>query len=449
MISENDIRISRLCLEWALSEGACSARVSLNCSDADTIGLRNGEIDKLSHSADRSILLHIFIEGRYGTFSTNRLSEEDLKAFVKESVAITSLLSADPCNRLPEAQLTAKGCTGGEEAGLYDPACESLSADEKMEIAKSESIYEDTLKQEDWKLISEEIEYGDSVSDSYIIDSNGFEGRHKETTFGVYSEVSIEADGKLLSGYWWKNVPRLGGMERGGTSRKALERALSGRGPVPAESGRINIAVDNTCSTRLLAPVVSALDGGSIQQKNSFLVDMLGRKVFSEDFTLEDRPLDYGEPGARMFDSEGVAAKNRTIIDKGVVKEYFINTFQAAKMGVNQTIEGPSRLCIRAFTDGETKKDISLQDILELLGEGILVTGFNGGNCDPTTGDFSYGVEGFLFRDGKVGKPFHEAVITGNMKDLWSKLTAVGTDIRCGAAWRIGSLGFKEIDFSA
>lgn len=449
MISEKEIRISRLCLDWAIAEGAGSARVSMNSGCADTITFRNGEIDRLSHCADRSILLQIYMGGRYGTFSTNRLSEKDLLGFVRESVGITSMLSPDECFRLPSPERTARGFTKGDEAGLYDSGYGDLSADQKMDIARSETIFKETQPEDGWKMISEEVEYGDSVSDSYIIDSNGFEGRHKETSFGVFSDVTIEADGKILSGCMWKNVPRLDELERGGTSRKALERALAGRCPVPAESGCVNMVIENTCSSRLVAPIVNALDGGAIQQRNSFLTGLLGTKVFSDNLFLEDRPHDFGKPGARMFDSEGVATKDRIIIGNGVVKEYFINTFQSAKLGMEATIEGPSVLSLRPFADGKTKKDISLQDILEVLGDGILVTGFNGGNCDPTTGDFSYGVEGFLFKDGVRGKPFHEAVVTGNMTSLWSRLAAAGSDIRTGAAWRIGSLGFKDIDFSA
>ncbi|MCQ2143523.1 MAG: TldD/PmbA family protein [Bacteroidales bacterium] len=449
MISENDIRISRLCLDMAIAEGAGAARVSLTKGSADPVTMRNGEIDKLRHSADRSTLLQIYMGGRYGTFSTNRLAEEDLAGFVKESVEITSMLSPDECYGLPSPERTAKGFTEGSEAGLYDPACENLQAEEKMEIAKGELIFGAVAPEDDWKLISEEVEYGDSVSDSYIIDSNGFEGRHKETSFGVFSEVTIESDGKILSGYWWRNVPRLEELERGVTSRKALSRALDARGPVPVAGGRLNIVIDNSCASRLVSPLMAALDGGAVWQKSSFLGDDLGKKVFSENLTFEDRPHDFGKPGARLFDSEGVATRNRAIIENGVVREFFINTFQSAKLGLEGTVEGPSRLCIRPFADGETKKDISLQDILELLGDGMLITGFNGGNCNPTTGDFSYGVEGYAFKDGCKGKPFREAVITGNMKGLWSKFAAAGTDIRPGAAWNIGTLGFRDIDFSA
>ena len=79
----------------------------------------------------------------------------------------------------------------------------------------------------------------------------------------------------------------------------------------------------------------------------------------------------------------------------------------------------------------------------------MYVTGFNGGNCNPVTGDFSYGVEGFAFRDGKISHPVREMLITGNMKDLWNKLIAAGSDTKDGVRWKITSLALDAVYFSA
>ena len=95
------------------------------------------------------------------------------------------------------------------------------------------------------------------------------------------------------------------------------------------------------------------------------------------------------------------------------------------------------------------EKSISLEDILKRCGSGILVTGFNGGNCNPVTGDFSFGVEGFAFSRGKVTHPVREMLITGNMIELWNSLTAAGTDARSSARWQIPSLAFENVSFSA
>jgi PmbA protein len=90
-----------------------------------------------------------------------------------------------------------------------------------------------------------------------------------------------------------------------------------------------------------------------------------------------------------------------------------------------------------------------LQTILQECSSGILVTGFNGGNCNPVSGDFSFGIEGFAFSKGKITHPVREMLITGNMVSLWNNLIAAGSDYRKSARWQTGSLAFENVSFSA
>ena len=76
------------------------------------------------------------------------------------------------------------------------------------------------------------------------------------------------------------------------------------------------------------------------------------------------------------------------------------------------------------------------------------LTGFNGGNSNSTTGDFSYGVEGFLIEGGKLAQPVSEMNVTGNLVTHWSNLAEVGNDPRLSSSWRIPSLQFDGVDFS-
>ena len=80
---------------------------------------------------------------------------------------------------------------------------------------------------------------------------------------------------------------------------------------------------------------------------------------------------------------------------------------------------------------------------------GIYVTGFNGGNCNPVTGDFSFGIEGFAFKQGKIAHPVKEMLITGNIMTLWNSLIAAGSDARESSRWQIPSLAFDNVSFSA
>ena len=80
--------------------------------------------------------------------------------------------------------------------------------------------------------------------------------------------------------------------------------------------------------------------------------------------------------------------------------------------------------------------------------KGILVTGFNGGNSNSTTGDFSFGIEGFLVENGKIVQPVSEMNITGNMLQLWSNIGEVGNDIYKNSSWLTPSVLFEGVDFS-
>ena len=127
-------------------------------------------------------------------------------------------------------------------------------------------------------------------------------------------------------------------------------------------------------------------------------------------------------------------------------------------MGIRPTVESPSRPVIRPFLKRKDsavpanlnygENNLNLQVVLAEMQEGILVTGFNGGNCNRTTGNFSYGVEGFAFRNGKIIHPVKEMLVTGNMISLWKSIVAAGSDAREGARWQIPTLAFANVDFS-
>ena len=514
IITEKEIEAARFCLKCASNLGAEGARVSLSKNVLDTVALLNGGVDKVTHCADRSIYLYLYIDGKYGTYSTNLLENEQLEDFVRRAVDATRMLTRDEFRKLPEASRCERNAVDGVELGLYDPAYAEITPRQRTEMAMAGSIFPGDDVQKNvpgdatddasdnasynasydarvtdaapYRIISEECEWNDSVDDNYLIDSQGFEGRHTETSFSFWTEVTICAeDGKKYSGYSWKASTRLKDVSAAGCSQEALEKAVAQMNPKRVRSGKKTMVVDCNASSRLVSPLLSALSASAIQQKNSFLEGCLGKKVFSQDFYLDDLARTPGKAGSRLFDTEGVATADRVVIEGGVVRMFFVNTYMAGKTGLEPTIEGVSRPVVRPFsvipddtsvipdlignlndksrlTDSRSQpgmterkaqpimmETLSREDIMRLCGEGILVTGFNGGNCNQTTGDFSYGIEGFLFRKGRIVHPVKEMVITGNMTDLWGSIIAAGTDAREGTRWQIPTLAFKDVTFNS
>lgn len=445
MITQNEINIARHCISYAMENGAGAVRVSISDSTMDSCTMLNGVLDKVTHAADRSIYLYIFADRRYGTFSTNRLEKSDLEKFITQSIAMVRMLGEDQCRTLPDPSRTAKDAVTGRELGLYDARYEESDSDSRLARAKQMSICQN-VSAEGYALISEECEYSESYDDNFVIDSQGFEGRHTETCFSAFAEMTIQdAEGAKYSGFWWESSFDKDGISLQGCSKKALERAVRQIGPKKRRSGHYKMVVDTSVATKLISPILTALNASSIQQKMSFLDGTLGQKVFPESMTLMDLARTPQKNGSRLFDTEGVATKDAPIIENGVVRQYFVNTYMAAKMGIEPTVEDISRPCLLPLKDNS----LSLTDLLQLSGSGILVTGFNGGNCNPVTGDFSFGIEGFAFSKGKVTHPVREMLITGNILELWNNLIAVGSDARPSVRWQIGSLAFDNVSFSA
>lgn len=461
MITQSEIQTAQRCISIALGNGASASRVCMTKSVNDTYTILNSELDKVTHSTDRSVYIYLYVDGRYGTFSTNRLEEAELEAFIIKAIGMVRMLGEDHCRTLPESSRTAKDAKSGLELGLYDTAYEGIDADARLRTAEGLSICSSLAVDEDgfmetdgrrFRIISEECEYTDSIDDIYTVDSQGFEGRHTETSFNCFTEMTIEdTEGNKYSSYWWEASPFIKDINGSECSRTAFQKAVSQIGPKKRRSGQYRMVVDTAVASKLISPILSALNAASIQQKMSFLDGSIGKRVFPEGFTLMDYARTPGRTGARLFDTEGVATKDAPIIESGIVRQYFVNTYMANKMQITPTIEDISRPCVLPYLRDEPvpSDGISRQDILRRCGNGILVTGFNGGNCNPTTGDFSFGVEGFAFSRGRITHPVREMLITGNLLTLWKSLLAAATDARPGTRWQIPTLAFDSVSFSA
>jgi PmbA protein len=296
----------------------------------------------------------------------------------------------------------------------------------------------------EYEIVSEEGEYSDSVYDSVVMDTNGVCCRHSETSFDYGVEITIESEGEKYSGYWWDASSRLAELDAAACGRKALARAVGQIGSEPAPSGRYTAVIDAEMASKVVSPLLRALSGYAIQQQNSFLLDSLGKQVFPEGLTIMDLPRIPGQTCSKYFDSEGVATVEAPIIEAGVVKEYFINSYMAGKLQMAPTVEDATRPKVLPWPCAGLDRDA----ILRRCGSGIFVTDFNGGNSNPVTGDFSYGIEGYLFEDGRIVRPVSGMLMTGNLLTLWSRLLVAGDDARPCQSKLIPTLAFGEVDFS-
>ena len=470
MLEMDEKMMTQECLKMAFEAGASKARASLSKNTMNIVATLDGEVDKVTACLDRSITVNLFVDGRYGTFSTNKLETEALRSFIGRAVETTRMLAPDPCRDLPDFQRTAKDASDGNELGICDTAWASVTPEQRITFALDNCVQRRQGRvapakfferatcvavasrdnnslpapQKDWKLISEEGEYSDSEYWNYVVDTQGTEVLHAETSFEFFTELTIQdSRGRKYSGGWWEAAPLLKDFHPEKVAPAALEEAVMQIGPKRCRSGKYCAVIDSEVSQKVLNPILNALNAFNIQQKNSFLTEALGKQVFPAGLDIMDMPRIPGEACGKMFDSEGVATANHYIVKDGVVQEFFVNTYMANKLGVAPTIEDATRPVICKYGN-----EVSRQDIMDFCQDGILITDFCGGNSNPATGDFSYAIQGYRFKDGKILHPVREMLITGNIVDLWSHLLAAGDDARRCRAKLTPTLAFDQVDFS-
>ena len=429
--------IARKALETVLELGASDCRINLAESTQTSISYLNGEIEKLQQSSSSAMGIAIFTEGRYGSFSTNRMDMDELRPFLRRCIESCRLLTPDNYRTMPDRNTYYKN--DKPDLQLLDGRYQSIPFADKAAFLKATDAEAD---KSDSRLISTACDWDDCLKSEYIIDSRGLEVEDCRTAYSVSCECTVRGHGEARPQNNWFEGSVFFDRLPSGCGRKAYERTVPMIDSRKLPSGKYNIILENTVSARAVSAVIAALNGAALQQKNSFLLDSLGKRIFPEQLHIADNPLLPGRTGSTYYDSEGVATSQRDIIRDGQVCTYFLNTYFANKLGMPRTAED-------AFAVYFPKNSgIGLEDIMQRTGTGVLITGFNGGNSNPVTGDFSYGIEGWYFENGRRLYPVKEMNLTGNFLNLWNNSIFIGNDPIGFMEWQIPTLAFEGADIS-
>jgi PmbA protein len=428
--------LANLVMAHALKNGAEQVSVSVNASRRSDIDIRDQKIDKLKESVRNSLTVELFVEKKYSAHTTSRLKKEDLFHFVEEAIAATRFLAEDPFRTLPDPELYYKG--GGSDLHVLDSGLDAVDARTKIGLATQ--VHDEAFKKDE-RIISVTSTYSDSISNRVLVTSNGFSGEKSTSNVSLSADVSVKGDTGRPSDYWYENAIFLDKLIKTGIGNKALDRAIRKLGPKKIRTGKYPVIIENRTASSLLYPLYSALSGYSIYQKQSFLAGKENKAIASPGLTVFDDPFVQSGSGSALFDSEGLATVKRPIIEEGILRNFYIDTYYGKKLKMNPTSGDSTNLIFNAG-------DRDLARMMQSIKKGVFITGFNGGNCNGSTGDFSYGIEGFYIENGKIVHPVNEMNITGNMNQFWFSLVELANDAMENEAFRTPSMMFENIDLS-
>ncbi|MCH9683223.1 MAG: TldD/PmbA family protein [Deltaproteobacteria bacterium] len=424
-------------VEMAKKAGADHAWASAGTSRSTECHVRDGALEKMQHSHSRRLSVDLYVDGRYFNHTTSDLRDGPLREFMAEAVALTGALEPDPHRALPDPALY-KG-RASVDLQAVDGGLASLDNEGRLALCHAM----DGRMSGKTDVISASSTVFDGRFGSAQASSNGFSGAHESTFVGTYGNVTLQGEGDRR--------PE-GGMGVGARHRgdlldpqwigdEALRRAKARLGSRKGPTITTTLVVDRMAAGRLLYSLMAPARGWSVQQGRSLWADKIDKAAISKVLTLVDQPLLPRAMGSRLFDGEGIAAKPMTVFEGGALRNLFLDTYYARKLGKTPTSGGSSNLVV---TPGEGDLDSLVAD----AGKGVYVTSWLGGNSDATSGEFSLGLRGHLIEGGKIGAPVGEMNVTGNLLDLFSRLSKVGGDPWTYGSLHIPTMVFEDVSFS-
>jgi len=416
-------------IQYARKQGATAASAEVSDGFGQGISVRNGEVETIEYNRDKGLSISVYIGQRRGNASTSDFSPQAVRDTVDAALNIARFTAIDDCAGLPEADMLA---TEFPDLDLYHPWL--LNVEDAISLARE---CEEAAFATDNRINNSEGA-NVNVHEAHFVYANslGFVGGFPTSRHSVSCAVIAGKDDEMQRDYWYsvaRNAAEILKVEEiGRIAAERTVRRLKGR---DLATMQCPVLFEAPIAASLIGHFVSAVSGGSLYRKSSFLLDQLGKKIFSPVIHIEDVPDIRRGLASSSFDDEGVKAQRRTIIEAGVLNGYFLGSYSARKLGMKTTgnAGGNHNLIVKS---GE----LDFNGLLKKMDRGLLVTELLGHGVNPVTGDYSRGAAGFWVEHGEIQYPVEEITIAGNLKEIFNGIVAVGNDILVQGSRQCGSI---------
>jgi PmbA protein len=404
-----------------------------------------GEIREYKNSGDAGLSFRGVYRGRMGYAYSERIGD-DVIPFLVENAAQNAEIIEDP-----DIEDLFAGSPEYPAVKTWDESLSRIPAGDK--IAMALKMEKAALRYDKRVVALDYCQLGTGEGERYIANSLGLKIADRENYAFAFSMPRVQGDnGQVKSnGEDWRGKA-LDRFDPEALGRKSAEIALSYLDAKSVPTGNYRIIFNGNAMGELLQTFAGIFNAENVQKGFSLLKDKIGGKIAAETVTLRDDPLLDNRWGSASFDSEGVAARNKIIIDRGILKTYLHNRKTAKKDGVEPTGNGfkgsfkssvgiaPTNLYI---LPGDQSRDA----LLALKDHGLLISNLAGlhSGANPTSGDFSVSAEGHLVEQGRKSRAVEQITLAGNFFTLLQNILAVGSDLEFKGSISSPSVLVKEL----
>lgn len=416
-------------LDRAKHFGATAAEVSLSAGVGQNVGVRLGKLEEIEHNRDHGLSLTVYKGQKKGFASTSDFSDGAIDRVIHAAMNIAQHTQEDEYSGLADPADLATHCP---DLSLYhfDP----ISIEASIQLATET----ERLAMAEDKRISNSDGAGVSCYFGVRVygNSHGFLQAYPSSRFGLNCTLIAQEDGNMQRDGSYtvaRNKNDLWSIER--VAKDAAEQTLSHLGARQIQTTEVPVVFRYDAASGLIGHFLSAISGGALYRKQSFLVDSLGERIFPDFISIDDDPTLQKGLASSPFDAEGVATQKRHLVDEGIVQGYLLSSYSARRLGMQTTGNAGGSHNITV-----AKQNYSLPDLLKQMGTGLLVTDLIGQGVNLITGDYSRGANGFWVEGGEITHPVEEITIASNLKEMYQSIQAIGNDHDDRSSFRCGSI---------
>ncbi len=422
----------------ALKAGATDAEAVISEGDEFSVLVRLGQVETLTESGSRAIGLRVFDGQRVASTSSSDLSKDSIAQLVSGALSLAKITSVDPFAGLPDAGEFGK--LEGDLALNFDDVY-SLSGEDRIALARraeEAAMSADTRIQN-----SDGGNFHAGTGHKLMVNSRGFSGEYRRSSCSISCmPIAQDATGGMQRDYWYSSARTLKLLESPeSVGKEAARRTLRRLGARRVATQKASIVFSKEMARGIMGNIFEAANGDSIYRSASFFTGMLGERVAGENITViddgtlvfEKDGIRYGGYGTTPYDSEGLLSRRTVVIEKGILKNYLLNTYTGRKLNMPSTGNGSRGLAGNpGIGSGNFYLEAGKQTPREIIAgvkSGLYVTETMGFGVNLVTGDYSQGASGIWIENGVFTHPVEEITIAGNLKEMYKNIVAIGNDL--------------------
>ncbi len=420
------IELAKSIISKAMQKGADECDVFISMDEDFSVVIKDEEIESLKNAITKGLGVRVFKDKKIGFAYTTDFSNFALEKVTEEAILLAKNSTPEPENLLPE-----NNNLKNKEIKIFDPSIYSISIEQRIKTAKE---IERKAKSYDRRIKVESTGFGSLIQRRTIANSNGFAGQYEGTIFEIYCSTIATENSDSQTGFYNSVGRFIDDLEPPDVvATKSSDRAIKLLNPRKIKTGKYPVIFDPTTAPVIISYIATATNGKNSFRKMSFLSDKIGEKVARENITIIDDGCLDRKIGSKPFDDEGVATKEKSIIEKGVLKTFLLDSITARKFGQTptgnayrryNTIPSPSPLNFYLKPGDE-----SPEEIIKQVKEGLLVIKLIGFGVDIVSGDISKGASGLWIKNGEIAFAVDKITIADNLSNILKNISIIGNDL--------------------